>query len=150
MKLDAESDTVFVAESGPGRVVFARLSDGRVGLKIPAFGVTEPGPKLAEPPVLSAADRSGYVGRYVSEELDTWSVVDVQADQLRVRVRYGPWTPLVGLRKDEFVVPGAAIVFDRDKAGKVIGYRLNAVRSRNIGFVRRPDEVVKASRAASR
>jgi CubicO group peptidase (beta-lactamase class C family) len=136
-KLIAASDSVFSAEGFPGTLTFVRSRDGTPGLVVSAFG-KEPAARLGEPPVLTAADRAGLAGRYVSTELDTWAVIEAAGDSLRARVRFGPWLGLKPIRKDEFAVvgAGAAIRFQRDRAGVVTGYRLDAARSRNIEFVR--------------
>jgi CubicO group peptidase (beta-lactamase class C family) len=132
--LRAVADTVFESDGFPGTITFARAADGSTGLIASVFGSKIPAPKLPPTPMLTAADRAAVVGRYVSDELDTWAVVAADGEGLKARVRFGPWLPLTPLAKDRFGAGAAAVTLDRDKAGRVTGYRLSAARSHNIRF----------------
>jgi CubicO group peptidase (beta-lactamase class C family) len=135
--LRVSADTVFTAVGVPGTLTAVRLPDGGSGILASVFGMKKPAVKLPPVPVLSAAERAGMAGRYWSDELDTWAVVESQGEGLRVRVRFGPWTPLQPLTKDRFAAGGAAVTFERDKSGRITGYRLDAARSKNLRFERR-------------
>ncbi len=102
-----------------------------------ATGASESTPRLGPEPKYTAADLLAFPGRYTSDELDTWAVVEVKGDTLRARTRWGPWVPLQPIQKDRFTTAGARVQFDRNGAGRIIGYRVSAARTQNLRFVRR-------------
>ena len=93
---------------------------------------------MAAVPTLGPADYAAYTGRFTSEELDTWLVIAVRDGRLTARARYGEWRPLEVVRPDAFLIAGGIAVFDRDKLGKVSGFRYSAARTQNLRYVRRP------------
>ena len=100
------------------------------------LGINEPATRLADMPPLTSALAASYAGRYRSEELDTWSDVQARGDTVQVRTRWGAWTNLEPMARDRFSAAGARVEFDRDKAGRVTGYRVSQARTRNVGFSR--------------
>ncbi len=134
--LAAIDDSTFDASPIADRIAF-RLTAAGPGLVVKALGVLEPVVKLGPAPVYSGADLQAYAGRYTSDELDTWSVVEAKGDTLRARTRWSEWRPLQPVTKDRFVAAGARVQFDRDRAGKIAGYRVSAARTQNLVFVRR-------------
>ncbi len=102
-----------------------------------ATGPSEAAPRLGPEPKYSTVDLQSYAGRYASDELDTWAVVEARGDTLRARTRWGPWVALEPIQKDRFSAAGARVQFDRNRADRVTGYRVSAARTQNIIFVRR-------------
>ena len=129
------NDSTFDISLGSARIEFRTTAAGPA-LTSAAFGITDPSPRLGEAPKLTAAALAEYVGRYRSDELDTWSVVEARGDTLRARMRWGEWQILSPMAKDRFTIPGLRAEFDRDKAGRIAGFRISAGRSRNVGFTR--------------
>ena len=134
--LTAIDDSTFDATPFGGRMTF-QMTPAGPGLVAKGLGILEPTVKLGPPPVYSAAERQAFAGRYTSDELDTWAMIEVKGDTLRARTRWDAWRPLQPVAKDRFAAAGARVQFDRDRAGKVIGYRVSAGRSQNLIFVRR-------------
>ncbi|MBI3790019.1 MAG: serine hydrolase [Gemmatimonadetes bacterium] len=134
MPLTARSDSTFESAAIPGQLIFHASPSGPM-LEVSALGA-ERAPRLTIPPAPTAAELAPYAGRYTSEELDSWTVIAVRDGKLMARPRYGAWAPLEPVRKDAFVVSGAAAVFDRDKRGGVTGFGLSAARTRNVRFTR--------------
>ena len=64
-------------------------------------------------------------------------MIEVKGDTLRARTRWDQWRVLAPIAKDRFAAAGARVQFDRDRAGKITGYRLSAARTQNVVFVRR-------------
>ncbi|MGH7560187.1 MAG: hypothetical protein ACRENB_04120 [Gemmatimonadales bacterium] len=57
---------------------------------------------------------------------------------MKVRIRWGEWRTLEPIAPDVFTVIGAQVAFDRDRRGRVTGYRLSAARTLNVEFRREP------------
>jgi len=75
-------------------------------------------------------------GAYYSVELDaTYEIV--MANRLSMTSPNGADTQLTQAGIDEFATSGWKLVFDRDAAGVVTGFTMNAGRVRKLRFVRR-------------
>ena len=133
--LGAIDDSTFDASQIADRIAF-RITGGGPAVVVKALGILEPVVKLGPAPVYSGADLQAYAGRYTSDELDTWSVLEAKGDTLRARTRWAAWLTLEPIAKDRFGLSGARVQFERDRAGKVTGYRVSAGRMQNVGFVR--------------
>jgi len=133
--LVSTSDSTFLMPGGTVPLVFSAGPSGPTVVAKP-FGMTTPSPRLGEPPRITAAVAAGYAGRYRSEELDTWGVIEARGDTLRARTRWDAWRPLVPMAPDVFVVGNARLRFERDRKGVVTGFSLSQVRTRNVGFER--------------
>ncbi len=98
-----------------------------------AHGVFTPFDRLQ----LTPAELADYAGEYFSPELDITYTLTVSDDKLWFDLEdEGPQelTPMFG---ETFENPDyGAFTFTRDSAGKVDGYKLQAGRVRNLGFVR--------------
>jgi CubicO group peptidase (beta-lactamase class C family) len=129
------SDSTFLAPSLDGALVFARGAAGPT-LRTSALGMPAPVARLAPMPAFTASQATAYAGRYTSEELDTWAVVQARGDTLMVRTRWGPWLPLQPIAPDLFTVAGTRVAFTRARGGAVNGYAVSQARTRNVGFVR--------------
>lgn len=130
------SDSSFVSDKLPGTFTFARLGDGRFGLKASAVGLDVPSPPLAPAPTLTPAQREAMVGRYVSEELGATYVVKDDGGQLRVRPGYSEWLTLTPFAPNAFSVAAGKVVIDQQKGGRVTAFHFDAGRMRNLKFVR--------------
>jgi CubicO group peptidase (beta-lactamase class C family) len=76
-----------------------------------------------------------FTGRYFSPELEVFYTVSLEDDRLTIRHRRIEPAPMTPTEKDEFSSSGAMsvrIAFERDRNGKVIGFYLSNVRSRNV------------------
>lgn len=133
--LVSTSDSTFTMPGATGPIVFSTGPAGPAVLAKP-FGMTTPAPRLGEPPRITAAQAAGYAGRYRSDELDTWAVVEARGDTLRARTRWDTWRPLTPMAPDVFVVGGARLRFERDRKGVVTGFSVSQARTRNVGFSR--------------
>ncbi|MBX3147498.1 MAG: beta-lactamase family protein [Gemmatimonadales bacterium] len=95
-------------------------------------------PAQPETVPITARQAAAYVGRYVSDELDTWTVVEARGDTVTARTRWGDpvqWRPI---GPDAFMVGWVRIDADRDRRGQVTGFRLSAARTQNVAFVKAP------------
>jgi CubicO group peptidase (beta-lactamase class C family) len=106
----------------------------------PASIPWDPPPPFPLPAVeaipLSPADLEQYTGTFYSQELDVTVTVVVRGAELqslrgRTRIGLRPFT------RDGFLAGTAVVRFERDGADQISGLRLDAGRTRNIGFVRR-------------
>ena len=135
LPMAAVDDSTFTLV-GPGMKIEFRTTAKGPGLIATGMGATEPSPRLGAVPVLAPATAAGYAGRYRSEELDTWADVEAKSDTVKARTRWGEWRNLEPVANDLFVVAGVRVEFDRDKAGRVTGYRMSQARTRNVGFTK--------------
>ena len=134
--LAAIDDSTFDASPIADQVAF-RMTAAGPAMTVKAIGIVDPVVRLSPPPAYTGAELQAFVGRYASDELDTWSVIEAKGDTLRARTRWAAWATLQPIAKDRFGVAGARVQFERDRAGKVTGYRVSAGRMKNVGFVRR-------------
>ena len=91
----------------------------------------------------SEADRAAYVGRYFSEELQTFYAVARDDKQLVVRHRRLGTIPLTPVETDAFrgafpvpIIP-FGLRFVRDKAGNVTGFTVSSDRTHGVRFEKR-------------
>ena len=92
-----------------------------------------------EPASPSRAELEGYLGTYFSEELDYQYVLRITNDSLSM------WDPrtwvefaLRPFTRDVFqALENGTFTFSRDGQGRVVGFRVDTPRSRNMQFVRR-------------
>ncbi|MEZ4586375.1 MAG: serine hydrolase domain-containing protein [Gemmatimonadales bacterium] len=125
------ADTAWVGPGGQ-ELLFARMADGRYGLLASAFGARQPVPELGPVPSYDAKALAAFVGRYTSQELDTWFTVEVSEGQLRYRARWSAPVVAQPIRQDVFSVGGTRLAFDRDRRGNVVGFKLAAGRAHGI------------------
>lgn len=98
-----------------------------------------------EPIVVSEKDLGQYAGEYTSEELQVTYRFAVKDGKLTLAMNWQEPAVLEPTVRDEFKGPfGAAIVFKRDKAGRITGCDLFAGRVRNIAFVRSTAKTARA------
>ncbi|MBK6304485.1 MAG: beta-lactamase family protein [Gemmatimonadetes bacterium] len=138
LPLAPTSDSTFRAAEATDSVVFSNTAAGPT-VRVTQFDMPAPALRLAAPPTLTAATAAAFAGRYASAELDSWAVIQQDGTALKVRMRYGPWMPLMPMAPDVFGVPaGAKVAFTRDKRGTVTGFALSQARTNNVGFTRQP------------
>ncbi len=136
ISLAAIDDSTFDGSPMAEQVAFRTTAAGPA-MAVKAFGIVEPVVRLGPAPGYPAAALQAFAGRFASDELDTWSVIEAKGDTLRARTRWAAWVTLQPIAKDRFSIPGARVQFERDRTGKVTGYRVSAGRMQNVGFVRR-------------
>ena len=102
-------------------------------------------PKPSSPPPPAKKDSfdvksvrlADYEGNYYSEELDTRYWFDVQNDTLTSHHQRHDDAKLSVIAKDSFYMNNLGdVVFTRDKAGKVDGFKASNGRVRNLAFKR--------------
>lgn len=109
-----------------------RLTLKRAGARTDVFEAVE----AAAPTKDQLAE---YAGNYYSEELDASYTVSLENDKLVVINKSGPKRPLLPTFRDGFtLLSGARFEFSRDAQGRVASLVVQAGRTRNLRFVRRP------------
>jgi CubicO group peptidase (beta-lactamase class C family) len=98
----------------------------------------EPGERASEEPAerLSRVEMASYVGSYYSPELDVSYKIHAVADSLRLTVGNDLDGRLTKLDVDVLDRDGIKLRFQRNEAGNVEGFQLDAGRVRNLRFVR--------------
>jgi hypothetical protein len=119
--------TLTLSRPAPDRL---RRLDIQVGMHRPptlvAFDVEE-----------TQADRlAEYIGVYDSDEIQSTYEIGLSEGSLRVSVAGTPPFPIDLMRGDLFRIDGQALLFMRDRAGRVSGFTLTGPMARNIRFVR--------------
>lgn len=136
LPLQATSMTSFQVTDAPARVTFNASADGTIeGLTFHQDG-DHPGRRLADE--RPAVDLAAFVGRYFSEELETYYDLSVEDDQLVIRHRrFGP-AALTWTDGDTFSgsLPVTTVEFRRDASGNVTGFEAGNGRARGILFER--------------
>jgi CubicO group peptidase (beta-lactamase class C family) len=134
LPLQPTSATSFEVVGAPARVTFNTAAGGVVeGLTFHQDG-EHPGRRVADE--RPAVDLAGYVGRYFSEELETFYDLKVEEGRLVIRHRrFGPPT-LTHSEGDSFsgTMPVTQVVFRRDDGGNVTGFEAGNGRARGILF----------------
>ncbi len=76
-----------------------------------------------------------YVGTYHSDEVGASNKIEYKNGTLTLSLLGGRGSiPLNPTYKDGFSGAGGAVVFERDKKGKIVGYSFSTGRARNMGF----------------
>jgi hypothetical protein len=135
--LRATSDTTFTVDGVDARVTFHADEDG------PASALTlhQAGDHRASR--ISATDKppanlDEYVGRYFSEELETYYQLVVEEEQLVIRHRrFGP-APLTHVEGDRFsgALPVTEMEFGRNEGGDITGFHGGNGRTLDVWFER--------------
>ena len=133
--LPAATDT-FNLVNAPvdGRVVFADVGD-QLTLRLLADGVPDVPFTKSDFSPMGQEELAELAGEYHSAELDaTYEIV--MRDELWVTLPNGTETKLTQHGVDEFAASNWKLVLDRDAAGAVIGFTMDAGRVRGLKFVR--------------
>jgi CubicO group peptidase (beta-lactamase class C family) len=89
-------------------------------------------------PDSAAIEPADYLGRYRSPELEVTVEIAQQNGRLTLRRRPEGTVPLTPIYADGFGGPGGTFRFDRDRRGRVTGFRVFAGRVRALEFERVP------------
>jgi len=135
--------TTFQAARGGYRLLFKHRADSHYDVRIVTqSGDTVPADGVPDPDTTRAA-LGAYVGLYESPEAE--ATVRVALDSAgtglvmtRVSNSGGPWR-LQPLYRDGFVMPPGPLVFTRDSAKRVTGFRFTTARVRNLRFERKSE-----------
>jgi len=134
LPLRPTSMTSFEVVGAPAKITFNTAADSSVEGITFEQGGNHPGKRVAE----KSVDLSSFVGRYYSEELETFYNLSVEDGKLVIRHRrFGP-VPLTYTSGDSFsgTLPVSSLVFRRDADGKVTGFEAGNGRARGIVFQR--------------
>lgn len=138
LRLRATSDSTFAVETADISITFLREPDGEVRALILHQNGDHEARRLPEVKE-EMVDLWEYEGRYFSQELETFYVLRVEEDTLRIHHRrFGP-VPLTHSRDETFTgaFPVTDIQFERDEEGRVSGFRAGNGRARDVWFERR-------------
>jgi CubicO group peptidase (beta-lactamase class C family) len=111
--------------------------------QIPQSAAVSPRPEAARGPAAAVAPAphvrlADFTGRYYSEELHATYMVDLADSGLVVTRRLTGAQPLRHIDGDRFAAGGQTFTFNRDAAGRIEGFAVEAGRVRNIRFGRAP------------
>jgi CubicO group peptidase (beta-lactamase class C family) len=133
LPLRPTSMTAFEVVGAPAKITFNVAADSSVeGITFEQEG-QHPGKRVVEK---ASVDLTSFVGRYFSEELETFYNLSVEDGKLVIRHRrFGP-VALTYTSGDSFsaTLPVSSVVFRRDAAGKVTGFEAGNGRARGIVF----------------
>lgn len=134
------SDSTFALTVVEASVTFHREADGTVNRitlnqngQQPATRVTDDGEPEWEPNIEELMD---FVGRYFSEEIETFYTVALVDDHLEVRQRRLDDVTITPGDRDSFTGGNLQFTFERDRNDEVIGFYLSNVRTRDVRFQR--------------
>jgi len=157
-KLVVDKDKLFYVRSADNRSELAPLSPTRFrmlgvpgdvlldftdksGALFNAFTFTEAdgskiGAKRVEPFEPAEAQLKEYAGSYYSDELDTRYDLELRSGSLWFGAGHNEEVRAVPQKKDFFSAESGQIEFERDKKGRVTGFRISTGRVLNLKFVR--------------
>lgn len=133
------SDTTFALMGVEASVVFHRDDDGSVeGLTLNQGGQQHAtrladGDEAWEP---TADDLAAFVGRYFSEEIETFFTIVLEEGELVARHRRLDEATLTPGEEDTLSGGSFTFTFERDRNGQVIGFYLSNGRTRDVRFER--------------
>ncbi len=134
------SDSMFTLATVPASVTFHRDAAGKVnGLTMKQGGQDLPATRLAGSRAAwkpTAADLQQFVGRYFSDELETFYTIGLERDTLVVRHRRLDDAKLTAGETDKFAGGGLNFSFERDRNQVVIGFYVANGRTRDVRFER--------------
>jgi hypothetical protein len=142
IEIHPTSDSTFTLVGVDASVAFHRNDDGAVtGLTLDQNG-QHPATRLDDAEATAgwepgAEDLADYVGRYFSEELETFYTLSLADGKLRLsHLRLDDADLVPGEEVDRFAGADLSFEFERDRNGKVIGFYLSNVRTRDVRFER--------------
>jgi CubicO group peptidase (beta-lactamase class C family) len=128
--LRASSDSVFAFNGTEYRF---RATGDNVGLVVHSNGMRDRELEKVKKVTVSLKGMEEFAGTYYSKELDVKYTVFMKDYTLRVRAPRYEALELMPYIRDVFTGP-FLMEFERDKKGKVAGFRVSTGRSRNIRF----------------
>ena len=84
----------------------------------------------------SAKDLEAFIGRFFSEEIETFYTITLDEDHLVVHQRRMDDADLAPGEEDQFSGGGFQFSFERDRNGQVIAFYLSNTRTRDVRFQR--------------
>jgi CubicO group peptidase (beta-lactamase class C family) len=126
--------STFEVVGAPASITFNASADSSVESITFHQDGDHPGKRVVE----KAVDLTSYVGRYFSEELETFYNLSVEGGQLVIRHRrFGP-APLTHTSGDSFsgTLPVSSVVFSRGADGTITGFEAGNGRARGIVFTK--------------
>ena len=140
LEIRPTSDSTFALTAVEASVVFHRNEEGEViGLTLNQNGqnhatrLDDDGAAAWEPTV---EDLKDFVGRYFSEELETFYTVVLDDEELVVHHRRRDDANLTAGEEDTFAGGGLTYAFERDRIDEVIGFYVANGRTRDVRFER--------------
>ena len=137
LEIVATSDSTFALIGVEASVTFHRNADGEVDAITLHQGGDNRATRLAEEgwaPTLE--DLGAFVGRYFSQEVETFYTVTLEEDQLILQQRRMNDRDLTPGVVDTFAAGGMEVSFERDRNGQVIGFYMSNSRTREVRFER--------------
>lgn len=132
------SDTTGTPGEGPNWIQLSRRADGRSTITVNPRGLRQITYVKQDPAVTTTAALAAFAGSYESEELDTRYEIVLRDSTLVRTHRKMTDATLVPAGKDVFTYGGVAVVFSRDRRGRVTGFTVNDGRVRGVKFVKLP------------
>lgn len=130
---------VFQAARGGMRVLFSSRADGHYNARLVNRSADSVPAEWVPEADTARATLAVYAGRYESPEAEATIRVALDStgalSATRVSTPGGPWR-LRPLYRDGFAIPSGVLVFTRDAAGRVDGFRFTTGRVRNLRFAR--------------
>jgi CubicO group peptidase (beta-lactamase class C family) len=120
-----------------GEATFAFAADGS-GLGTPPEGGAPVAFTRCDPKPLSAKAMAAYLGRYISDELQTTHRIVRDKDGLALEIADDPAQPLRQAGGDEMLLGafGVCLVFQRGANGRIAGFHIDDVRAKQMAFNR--------------
>ena len=135
------SDSTFALLAVEASVTFLRGEDGEVNAAILHQNGDQRATRLEDDEAVeawapTAEDLADFAGRFYSEELETFYDFAVEDGELIMRQRRMGRVALSPGDEDSFSGGGFSFAFERDRNGRVIGFYLSNVRTRDVRFGR--------------
>ena len=135
------SDSTFALLAVEASVTFLRGDDGEVNAAILHQNGDQRATRLEDDEAVEAwaPDEDGladFAGRFYSEEIETFYDFAVEEGELVMRQRRLGRVVLAPGETDNFSGGGLSFAFERDRNGRVIGFYLSNVRTRDVRFGR--------------
>ena len=134
------SDSTFALRVVEASVTFHRDADGRVNAATLHQGGNQRATRLVGEPAArwapAAEDLRAFEGQYFSDELETFYTVALKEDVLVVEQRRLDPVTLRPGAVDTFAGGTVTVSFERDRNGRVIGFYISNVRTRDVRFER--------------
>ena len=136
LEIRPTSDSTFALVDVDASLTFQRNSEGEVDGMMLHQGGDQHATRIVEDeePWVPALD--DFVGRYFSEELETFYEVVVSDSSLILTHRRVEDQKLTSGAEDYFTSTGGPVSFERDKNGQVIGMYLANGRTRDVRFAK--------------
>ena len=134
LEIRPTSDSTFVLVAVEASLTFHRNADGHVdGLTMNQNGLRH-ATRIEEPSVPWTPVLEDFVGRYFSEEIETFYTIVVEDSALVMQHRRLDDSKLTSGEEDSFSSQGGPVSFERDRNGTVIGMYLASGRTRDVRF----------------